>query len=150
MRVFFAVSVLALAFVPFVVDARDRKVIKAFEGDSPPDAELAHLRVSQDSDRRFLFSRRGLSLTFIDGRKYESFWTGSLVVDEVLLKPGRHTVIFEATTLGGRYAKMGMTFEAEPGKSYAAKTEFHMSFVKIWIEETASGVSVGRDIGDVE
>lgn len=138
--------VLAL-LLPVTVTAKDLKVHKGYEGADPPEDQLVHLKVSQDTDRRILFARQGLRIASVDGKSTGNWWDTSIVVDEILLKPGKHRIGYVATSLNGGSAVLGLWFVAEPGKSYATRTEGTQFYVRLWIEDVETGKRVGGIVG---
>lgn len=129
--------------------AKQWKAHKTYEGDDLPDNEIAHLRISQDSDRRFLFNRRGLAVRSIDDKPV-SKWTERIVVDELLLKPGKHRIGYLATDLAGRFAVLDLWFVAAPGKTYVSRTEATRYSVRVWIEDAETGERVGGIAGSAD
>ncbi|GAB3092568.1 hypothetical protein [Lysobacter terrae] len=135
--------------LPAAALAKD-KTYKGYEGADPATDQLVHLKVTQESDRRFLFSRRGLSITSIDDKPIGNWWKNAIVVDELLLKPGKHRIGYLATTLNNAFARLDLWFVAEPGKTYASRADFEWLSVRIWIEDAQTGERVGGVVGSVD
>jgi len=127
-----------------------QKTYKGYEGADPASDQLVHLKVTQESDRRFLFSRRGLSVASIDGKHTGHFMQRAIVVDDVLLKPGKHRIRYLATTLNSSFAFLDLWFVAEPGKTYASRADFDWGGVRIWIEDVQTGKRVGGIVGSAD
>ena len=139
---------LCLLILSPVAMAKDKwKAHKGYDGADPPATELVHLKVSQDTDRRILWDTRGLRIASIDGKLTQNLWYPSILVDEILLKPGKHRIGYVATNLGGKFAHVDLWFVAEPGRSYATRTVTTPFTVRVWIEEAETGVQVGGIVG---
>jgi len=142
---------LALALLlPATAMAKQWKAHKAYDGADLPEDQIAHLKISQESDRRFLFSRRGLSVRSIDGKPVGNWWTNAKVVDELLFKPGKHRIGYMATNLNGGFAMLDLWFVAEPGKAYVSRTEATWYSVRMWIEDAKTGERVGGVVGSAD
>ncbi len=72
----------------------------------------------------------------LDGRELGMFR------DRAALAPGRHEVVANVELIVGghkAYAAHRLSFDAEPGRRYLVRADWHAYGPRIWIEEAGSG-----------